>query len=104
MPPIPVLEAPPPPWREIPELKDKTPEQVREHLGEPDVLLDSASGVEKLMDYQGDGCVLTIFFRLHGDAIWRTSNIWEITPGGEVENPWPCYNSILALRASSAAQ
>lgn len=92
LPPIPVLPAPPPPWPIPPGIIGETPEAVIAKLGAPK--LDDVRQPTRTIDFAGDGCVLTVFFRLH-DGVWNAYEMYHILPNGEIIDPNPCYQSIV---------
>ncbi len=99
VPPIPVLPAPPPPWPEPPELVNATIDEVVEHLGQP--VREDHGPISRVLDFAGDGCEVTLFFRRDADGLWRSNFIAHITPSGETINPNPCYRSIRERRRNA---
>jgi len=95
-PPVPVLPAPPPPWAVPRGIIGHMPAEVISQLGSP---LEDHTSTNRVIDFKGRDCVLSVFFRDEADG-WRAFDVLHILPSGDNVDPNPCYRSIIELKAA----
>lgn len=100
LPPVYILDPPPPPGPRPDWLDDLTFEEVLRYLGQPDnqdgpSQSESGQTFGRSIDYFNETCIFSVWFRRNTDTPWRVHSFYAYDRNGEAVEIIPCVESHL---------